>query len=230
MTNVKPKIFIGLLLIIPVIALCIMFFSNKQPVSASEIVRLNIYTISDNIYNRVNLSSNENLFFSSNPYDYIVDNVYYDEIIRLGVSALPELEYILQTAEKSGLIEYIIAIAIEEISRANLDRIAGRTDELSWANSRQFASEWNDIKLNADESIMRIANSNELTLDEKMEQISFYGVVALPTLNRIIDSYDVASTDSRVYGTRSTTDVDAFMGFVNSFNLNDVEGNDFCLV
>ena len=100
---------------------------DKKEASAAEQVQMNMEKIDQSIQREIR--EHTDLSFSSNPYDYIQDSEYYDNVIELGVAALPELENMLKTSENNGLNEYIVAIAIEEISHADVNSILEtRTD------------------------------------------------------------------------------------------------------
>ena len=68
---------------------------------------------------------------SSNPYDYI-NNEYYGNIVSLGKDAVPVLEEMYRTGELTGLHAYISAIAVQEITGADLE----------WSTAEEFYSSW----------------------------------------------------------------------------------------
>lgn len=74
---------------------------DKKEASAAEQVQMNMEKIDQSIQREIR--EHTDLSFSSNPYDYIQDSEYYDNVIELGVAALPELENMLKTSENNGL-------------------------------------------------------------------------------------------------------------------------------
>ena len=196
-TNKKNIRFIPIGLSI-VLILCLFFAFNSQSASAAEKVRINLEKIDESIQNEIN--NRTILSLSSNPYDYVVDNQYYDKIILLGVAALPELETTLINSENNGLNEYILAIAIEEISKVDVNKILGNTD-YGWENAMEFESEWTKIKSTASHAVETIILSNELDTEEKIMQISNYGILAIPSLESYlsaVDSREKSSLDTEL--------------------------------
>jgi len=116
---------------------------------------------------------------SSNPYDYIKDNESYDSIIALGSSALPNLEDALKSSTKDGLIEYIIAIAIEEIANTNIRS----ADDMFWETPKGFLSVWQPFVSSVSERVNFILSS-EMDDSKKVEEMKIYGILALPELCR----------------------------------------------
>lgn len=136
---------------------------------------------------RANVNKVEHTF-SSNPYDYIQNSEYYDNVVKLGVAALPELENMLKTSENNGLNEYIIAIAIEEISHADVNAILENPDGCGWENAKEFSGEWAKIKAEANVRVEKIIQSNALENKEKAALISDYGVLAVPVMEQYISN------------------------------------------
>jgi hypothetical protein len=166
--------------------------TDRNTASAADEVKLYLEDIDAMI--RSEASNNTALSFSSNPYDYIADNAGFQKIIDLGVSALPELERSLLESSDNGLNEYIIAIAIQDISGTDVDSINNRT-VLSWENAKQFQAEWASAKENVNEQVKLIINSDTLTETQKSEKISAYGVLAVPELEQIISNGDYKSNE-----------------------------------
>lgn len=185
-------IYIGTILSL---VLCMFFVFNTRSISAAEKVRLNLEGIDESIQNEV--SNRTKLALSSNPYDYIADNTYYNSIIDIGVPALAELEDTLKRSEQNGLNEYILAIAIEEISRANVNAILGNVD-YGWENAKEFLSEWTDIKLSATNNVESIIQSKTLTEEEKLMKVKDYGILAVPAINSYLSTSESRKSDELV--------------------------------
>lgn len=159
---------------------------DKKEASAAEQVQINMEKIDKSIQREIR--EHTDLSFSSNPYDYIQDSEYYDNVIELGVAALPELENMLKTSENNGLNEYIVAIAIEEISHADVNSILENPDGCGWENAKEFSGEWAAIKAEANIRVEKIIQSNALGDKEKVALISDYGVLAVPTIEQYISN------------------------------------------
>jgi hypothetical protein len=182
MYSKKNKLLVSGCLIFVVLLVWGITSALASPSSATEIVEISMDRIDKTIQEAI--ENKELLAFSSNPYDYIADNEDYDKMVSLGVEALPELERLLAESENNGLNEFIIAIAIEDITNADVKEILD--DEFAWENAKEFYENWSDIKLSADDNIEQIVASNDLTKAQKSQKISAYGVLAIPKLNEII--------------------------------------------
>lgn len=95
---------------------------------------------------------------SSNPYHYI-NNEYYDNIVNMGMPAVPILEEKYHNGEYGGLDGYIAALAIQEITGIKLRECTGN----DWETAEQFFQEW-------DETLKALPDSDN-TLDEKIRCI-----------------------------------------------------------
>jgi hypothetical protein len=164
-----------------------------SPSNATEIVKISMNRIDKTIQEAI--ENKELLAFSSNPYDYIADNEDYDKMVSLGVEALPELERLLAESENNGLNEFIIAIAIEDITNADVKEILD--DEFAWENAKEFQENWSDIKLSADDNVEQIVASNDLTKAQKSQKISAYCVLAIPELNKVLAEGSISAEDSK---------------------------------
>ena len=76
---------------------------------------------------------------SSNPYDY-TKNEYYENIIKLGIKAVPVLEEMYKDNQLSGVYAYISALAIEELTNCNLYE----EYDLDWSTADEFYTLWKD--------------------------------------------------------------------------------------
>lgn len=126
--------------------------------------------------------------FSSNPYDYIKNNVCYDKIVSLGVAALPELNDYLDNAKQNGLIEYIVAIAIEKITGADINQIENNPSHCGWQTAYEFRDDWKNIKNDLSENIDNILNSKKLSNEDKISRISNYGKIVIPKIESYLNN------------------------------------------
>jgi len=177
-------IFAGATLIVLVL-LVVLFFPGKAiEASAAEKVQVALSSLDESV--RTTMEEDPILGFSSNPYDYISDgkNEYYNSIIALGPEALPELERTLRGSDHSGLTEYLICIAIEEVSGADVRAI--EQDPFAWSDADEFEKKWTEIKESLPESINEILYSRELSNQEKMYRIEVYGLLAVPVIEDLL--------------------------------------------
>lgn len=112
---------------------------------------------------------------SSNPYDYIMDNPNFDAIVALGYDALPALEQALRATEADGLREYIICIAIEQISSCDLKQIA----DSEWDRAQVFRQKWDDYLKEMPARVLQIMEG-ELSAESKVREITALGAPAIP--------------------------------------------------
>lgn len=124
--------------------------------------------------------SKSELAYSSNPYDYIKNNESYDNIIKLGVKALPSLVDKLKTSPNNGLEEYIIAIAIQKISRIDLNK-----GNVSCTNAKEYLSEYNRFLRNVKDQATYIVEAKGMTPQEKQSELDKLGVYADPYIQQL---------------------------------------------
>lgn len=183
MINIKTNkfiyFFISIVLVIAVIITC--FVSSTNTASAAEkqtdaLINEIQYRIEESLKTEgAYLSNGMPLAMSSNPYDYIKDNAEYDKLIALGEESLDDLYKLQQDQEKyDNFQRYIIAIAIEEITKTDLKQ----SEEYFWMDADGFSEKWNDFSIEAEENIKDILNNNSLSENEKIENICFYGTLA----------------------------------------------------
>ena len=183
MTNIKSHkliyFLVSIILSIVLIITCFTFSINT--VSAAEkqtnaLINEIQYRIEESLKTEgAYLSNGMPLAMSSNPYDYIKDNAEYDKLIALGEESLDDLYELQQDKDKYDSFQrYIIAIAIEEITKTDLKQ----SEEYFWMDADGFSEKWNDFSIEAEENIKDILNNNSLSENEKIENICFYGTLA----------------------------------------------------
>ena len=175
----KKRILIGgSIVLIAAICGAIFLFSGKtQPTKSLAKQVEEDYTGIEEIINQA-VENNDNLAMSSNPYEYVKNNSYYDRLVSKGISILPILEKkINENQYGDGLLGYITAIAIEDITECNLKE----DKDLQWATVSEFGDSWKKFKKTAKEKIDALINSK---LDEtvKVKQLKKYGVYAAAVL------------------------------------------------
>jgi hypothetical protein len=187
-TTINKKSAISACVIVAAVAVALfaaLFFQGTA--SAAEIVHTNIDHMEAEFDKAI--QNSDEAMFSSNPYDYVKDNEYYDSIVNLGVDALPALEEMLNDSDGNGLKEYIMAIAIEDITKADVGKI--EDDDLAWESAKEFAEEWAGIKESAESGIEEIISDGGMSEKEKIDELSAYGILAVPYLSELADSAEL---------------------------------------
>lgn len=162
----------------------LLFIVSKFGIVSSdtEMVSSDDVTL-EKIYNSLNEVSEKDpsIALSSNPYDFMVENDYYHTIVSKGVAVLPRLEELLLSSEEDGLVQYVLAAAIEEISGTSVQYILYGKTEKSWSTPEEFAIQWQESCEVAQEKVRNVLDSNK-SLNLKLEEIKEYGVLASPVL------------------------------------------------
>ena len=175
-----------------------------------------IYTGMDKyIENEVKINSS--LAMSSNPYDYIKNNPYYDKIVSMGVKVLPELERHLQI-EGEGLDGYISALAIEEI----FDRSVSSIKNNAWENGKEFESLWLVVKNDIEDDITGIITCGNTT-DEIINQLNKYGTLAAPFLDNIINNSSKSNNNATAGVEINETEIKELSEYRESLKINKNE-------
>ncbi len=108
--------------------------------------------------------------YSSNPYDY-KESKYYKQLVRLGLDAVPILSEKLCKNEVTGLNQYLVGLAIQDITETDLAEATGDT----WISGEELAVVWKKFIKGAPEQIEEILDAKE-TVDVKIEKLQSYGV------------------------------------------------------
>ena len=108
----------------------------------------------------------------------------YHEVLDLGLEAVKPAYYIIYKSPKSGLYEYIIASAIDEITGYDYSV----TEDYGWSNSKQFLEMYNDKVKQTLNSFSIILDNSTLNEAAKAEQIRALGIFAVAPLLNEIDS------------------------------------------
>lgn len=123
------------------------------------------------------------LSYSSNPYDYIKENKDFDSIISLGNDAIPALHKRLSKSPNDGLQEYILAIAIEQISKTDLKK----KQSSQWETPKGFSKQWNKHLKELPATVDAITNS-QAAPEDKINQIIELGTPAIPFILEKIET------------------------------------------
>ncbi|MFD2117544.1 hypothetical protein ACFSTH_13035 [Paenibacillus yanchengensis] len=116
---------------------------------------------------------------SIEPYDFVKNNEDYEAIIALGWTALPELKQLLEDAEQDSFIEYVYAVALEQLSKVDLMK------ESVWKTGKEFLTRYTAYVQEIPEKVETIV-AQFVSDQEKVEQLKALGVPAIPYIFDII--------------------------------------------
>lgn len=167
----KNKIIVSVSAIVSALSFAITVVSLRSTPTYAFTANMN--KLADDIQKE--LEGHSDLSYSSNPYDYIENNEYYDNIIEMKTDALPLLVEGLENSEESGLMEYIMSIAIEEISGVDIESLEGE-----WSSGQEFLEKYQVFLRGVEDNVNVIVTSKVLNEDEKVEKLSQMGIYALP--------------------------------------------------
>jgi hypothetical protein len=157
--------------VIILLCICIIGFSvNRSTAYAFESSMNDLIKDIDYV-----IDNKEEMSYSSNPYDYIKGNENYEDIVDMGVRVLPELISSLDESDKSGLEEYIYAVAIEDITDIDL-----KINNQQWKDGQEFKREYKAYVRNAEDQINYIIDNEKFIEAEKVTELEEFGVYALP--------------------------------------------------
>lgn len=162
-----------------------IFFNQPATASMEKQVDSHLADINKFIQKQAVIRSEVSL--SSNPYDFIKKNEDFNQIVKLGNDVLPILQEKIEKSENNGLSEYILAIAIEEITKTNLKS----DEETTWETAKGFTQQWRAYLKNIPDEVERITSSEDETVT-KIQQLVSLGTPAIPF---IVDKIEAGQTD-----------------------------------
>ncbi|MBN1458195.1 MAG: hypothetical protein JXA57_01575 [Armatimonadetes bacterium] len=110
----------------------------------------------------------------------------YQYVLELGPKAVKPAYYIIYKSEYAGLYEYMIASAIDDITRYDYTVKQG----FRWSNSKVFLETYNEKVVNTLAAFTSIMENRRLTEGDKLEEIRRLGVfVVAPLLSAIDDTF-----------------------------------------
>jgi hypothetical protein len=173
-----------LLILVLVALVCVTAFASISKVTASPSYQIdkNIEAIMDGVDKAVKEDPVRDL--SSNPYDYIVNNENYLNIVNLGSASLVPIREKITNSNENGLKEYILAIAGEEIAKVNL-----RGNSFLWSNGKEWAKEWDRHLGTMQDNIERITLSQN-PKEDKVNALIKLGTPAIPFIMDKIENGD----------------------------------------
>lgn len=120
--------------------------------------------------------------YSSNPYDY-KESKYYKELVGLGLDAVPLLSEKMTNGDTSGLNQYLIGLAVQDITETDLAEAVGE----GWATGEQMADVWKKFIQTTPEKIEGVLSGKE-AVEKKIEKLKCYGVFGTVAVSGVKES------------------------------------------
>lgn len=155
-----------------VTALLISLHDSTDASSIENVIDTNIADIETNLENEPN--NGTKLALSSSPYDYIKAYKEYDNLVSLGNDALPYIEERIDASPGSGLVDYMLALAAEEIAKVDLKK-----SNFQWSTGDSFSRRWKSHLKEIPAKTKQIAESNNSEA-AKNEELKELGTPAIP--------------------------------------------------
>lgn len=165
---------ISAFLIVAVVLISTVMLNNTvAKASVESQIRSNLADIQRQIEDEI--PNHPGLAASSNPYDYIKHIKATDKMIKLGYPALPYIEETIDQSEGSGLMDYILADAAEQIAKVHLKQ----NPRTYWDNGNMFSVQWKKLLKNTPHDVKQIADSSRPNAD-KITSLVKMGLPAVP--------------------------------------------------
>lgn len=177
--NNKKKL-LSFILVLSVIVASSVLFINSQ----AHALEISINKMMNHVFDC--MENDPVLRFSGNPYDFTKNNPYYDKIVERGIDIVPEIEEYMKSSGENGYREYILAIAIEEITKVNL-----KGDNYAWDRPSKFKIVFDNHVKSIPNKVKEISKSKMLK-SEKNKEIEKLGTLAIPF---IMDEIEGGSDD-----------------------------------
>lgn len=191
------KLIVGMLLICLV---CVGTLTTKVFASDEYIVNSNLNAMMSEINTMI--EKQDASMQSSNPYDYI-KNEHFNNIIGRGINALPVLTSELNSSSENGLKEYILAIAVQEITETNVNENAVN----AWSNGKEWVEECNKYLRNIPDKVQYVVNDTANSFEQKEKELQSLGLMSLPYIKDLIDKGHVEYQNvyNKIYQSVSNT-------------------------
>ncbi len=193
---------IKFILPILMIAIIISFvcLNNNETVYASTMTKIDQVSLKITKYlNNLIETNNEKMYLSS-PFALMEDNEDYEALVDLGIDAIAPLYTKLKNSNESGLMEYIYAMAIEDIMSQHFeyresfdpqkttsvqnsqeDSYKNIENEIDyWSNANEFKIAFSHFMEKLPSEYEKIKNNKELSNESKATLIKELGLGVIP--------------------------------------------------
>lgn len=192
----KIKYVLPILIIVAVIGFA--FTKSNSTVYASTMKKVNQISMKITNYLDELVAIKDEKMYLSSPIAIMKDNEGYANLVNLGIDAIKPLYEKLEKSNESGLMEYIYAMAIEDIMsqsfeyRASFDSSKTPTElENSinyWSNANEFKIAFSHFMEELPSKYEFIKNNEEFSEDIKEQKIIELGIGVIPYLVEDINS------------------------------------------
>lgn len=184
---IVPLLFIGVSILKPSDKGSSLFGGSSVYATTLDDINTNMNSLMTEI--ETEMRTNPQVAMMGSPINIIKESQSYKNIVALGLQAVKPLYDKLYDSRDAGLYEYILSLAIEEISQEEF--IYNAT--YGWKNSLEFRMAYETKVNNVQTDVEMIINNEKLTDEEKTEKLKEEGIFAISTL---IEEYN--NTESKL--------------------------------
>lgn len=184
----KKKIFGSIIMCCSVMLLvAIVLFSNNESLYAKTLTKVDKVTMEINKNISKMVSSKSPKSYLSSPYAIVEDDEAYAELVNLGVAAIKPLYDKIANSSENGLMEYIYAMAIEDIMQQNYSYASSLSIVMNnpeydygWASAKEFEEAFSNFMKKIPNEYYSIMNDSTLTYVEKSDKVCELGLGVVP--------------------------------------------------
>ena len=137
----------------------------------------------------------------------------YYSVVRLGLKAIKPIHYILYKSGSSGLYEYILCSAINDIVKYEFSD----NREWQWATAFEFRQLYNEKVKNIIEEFYCIVDDNTVMKESKMQSIKELGIFAIAPLLEELDLDNSCFKDNEI--------IEIISDIVREYNGEEISDN-----
>ncbi len=186
--NKKKKLFGSIFVCCCIMLLAVtVLFSNNESLYAKTITEVEKVTMEINKNINEMASSKNPKSYSSSPYVIVEGDEAYEKLVNLGVVAIKPLYDKIANSSENGLMEYIYAMAIEEIMQQNysyassLSIVMEKPEyDYGWASAKEFEQAFSKFMKKIPSEYNSIMNDTSLTDIEKNAKVRELGLGVVP--------------------------------------------------
>lgn len=164
------------------------------------------------------MTDNPELAMMGSPITIIEESQAYQKIIELGLNGVKPLYDKLYNSQDSGLYEYILALAIEDITKEEFIY----NKDYGWKNSLEFRMAYETKVNNVQTNVEKIINDENLSDEDKLSKFKEQGIFAVSFL---INEYN--NNESKV---AKAIIKEAIQDISNDYNIDNNNNNNNILL
>ncbi len=162
--------------IIPITKTQKTFSANTTYATTMEEININMNNLMTELEKE--MTANPELSVMGSPISLIENSQSYKNIIKLGLNGVKPLYDKLYDSKDAGLYEYILSLAIEDITQ---EKFVYNKD-YGWKNSLEFRLSYEAKVNNTQTNVEKILNSDDLNNNEKISKLKEQGIFAISFL------------------------------------------------